>query len=252
MSRWGETFAALSGGSDTLDTIRHSGDPLSIVSQSVNSVTAAPTPSGPSIPPAVDRALAIWGEAEAERAVIVGDEGAIPRIGIPEIPEEPVLLRDGRSLGSVATTARLIMIAQSRHLMPVLSATAALVLLTLSTLSQARATQSGTDVAPSTTKPEAPQPSYLEPLNADESPDAHRKAAPHRCRAHKMMDSRALRTFLPETAIKMVKSCHPRGGAREAGAADGVEIAANLDRRSMAAARARLVVRPPPHTAEPS
>jgi hypothetical protein len=43
MSRWGETFAALSGGSDTLDTIRHSGDPLSIVSQSVNSVTAAPT-----------------------------------------------------------------------------------------------------------------------------------------------------------------------------------------------------------------
>ena len=67
MSRWGETFAALSGGSDTLDTIRHSGDPLSIVSQSVNSVTAAPMPSVPSIPPAVDRALAIWGEAEAER-----------------------------------------------------------------------------------------------------------------------------------------------------------------------------------------
>ena len=61
-----------------------------------------------------------------------------------------------------------------------------------------------------------------------------------------MMDSRALRTFLPETAIKMVKSCHPRGGAREAGAADGVEIAANLDRRSMAATRARLVVRPTP------
>ena len=57
MSRWGETFVALSGGSDTLDTIRHSGDPLSIVSQSVNSVTAAPTPSVPSIPPAVDRAL---------------------------------------------------------------------------------------------------------------------------------------------------------------------------------------------------
>ena len=49
-----------------------------------------------------------------------------------------------------------------------------------------------------------------------------------RSRAHKMMDSRALRTFLPETAIKMVKSCHPRGGAREAGAADGVEIAPNV------------------------
>src|SRR5260221_12198544 len=38
----------------------------------------------------------------------------------------------------------------------------------------------------------------------------------------------ALRTFLPETAIKMVKSCYPRGGAREAGAADGVEIAPNV------------------------
>src|SRR5260370_166511 len=57
-------------------------------------------------------------------------------------------------------------------------------LLTLSTLSQARAAQSGTDVAPSTTKPEAPQPSYLEPLNADEFPDAHRKDAPPRSRAH--------------------------------------------------------------------
>src|SRR5260370_6767819 len=107
-------------------------------------------------------------------------------------------------------------------------------LLTLSTLSQARATQSGTDVAPSTTKPEAPQPSYLEPLNADESPDAHRKAAPHRFRAHKMMDSPALRTFLPETAIKMVKSCHPRGVAREDGAADGGEIAAHLALRCIA------------------
>src|SRR5258708_19103461 len=144
-----------------MDLLRHSGDPLSIVSQSVNSVTAAPTPSGPSIPPAVDRALAIWGEAETERAVIVGDEGAIPRIGIPEIPEEPVLLRDGRSLGSVATTARLIMVAPSRHLMPVLSATAALVLLTLSTLSQAPAATSCTHASPSTTKPESPQPRHL-------------------------------------------------------------------------------------------
>ena len=91
MSRWGETFAALSGGSDTLDTIRHSGDPLSIVSHSVNSVTAAPTPSGPSIPPAVDRALAIWGEAEAERAVIVADEGAIPRTSLVPRDTAPTL-----------------------------------------------------------------------------------------------------------------------------------------------------------------
>src|SRR5260370_3381007 len=35
-------------------------------------------------------------------------------------------------------------------------------------------------------------PSYLEPLNADESPDAHRKAAPHRSPAPKIMDSRPL------------------------------------------------------------
>src|SRR5258708_19241468 len=37
----------------------------------------------------------------------------------------------------------------------------------------------------------------------------------------------ALRTFLPETAIKMVKTCHPRGGAREAGPPDGAAIAPN-------------------------
>ena len=42
MSRWAETFAALSGGSDTLDTMRHSGASCSIVSQTVQSVTAAP------------------------------------------------------------------------------------------------------------------------------------------------------------------------------------------------------------------
>jgi hypothetical protein len=42
MSRWAETFAALSGGSDTLDTMRHCEVSRSIVSQSVHSVTAAP------------------------------------------------------------------------------------------------------------------------------------------------------------------------------------------------------------------
>ena len=41
MSRWADTFARLSGGPDTLDTMRHSEAPPSTVSQSVNSVTAA-------------------------------------------------------------------------------------------------------------------------------------------------------------------------------------------------------------------
>ena len=45
MSRWADTFARLSSGSDTLDTMRHSGNTPPTVSQSVNSVTAAPTPS---------------------------------------------------------------------------------------------------------------------------------------------------------------------------------------------------------------
>ena len=75
--RWGETFAALVGRhSDTLDTIRHFWvirSPVAL-SQSVNSGQQRPPrlrwPG--SILPAVDRALAIWGEAEAERAVIVG------------------------------------------------------------------------------------------------------------------------------------------------------------------------------------
>jgi hypothetical protein len=57
MSRWGETLAALSGGSDTLDTIRHSGDPLSIVSQSVNSVTSSPHAVG-AVDPAGGRSRA--------------------------------------------------------------------------------------------------------------------------------------------------------------------------------------------------
>jgi hypothetical protein len=59
------------------------------------------------------------------------------------------------------------MIARPSHLILALSGTAALVLLTLSGLFQAQAAQSGTDAAPSTTKPEAPQSSYLEPLNTE-------------------------------------------------------------------------------------
>ncbi len=71
MSRWTETFLALSRGSDTPDTMRHSVDPLPTVSQSVNSVTTAPTPCMPAIPAAFDRALATWGEGQQERAAHV-------------------------------------------------------------------------------------------------------------------------------------------------------------------------------------
>lgn len=39
MSRWSKAFAAFSGGSDTLDTMGHSGDQHPTVSQSVDSVT---------------------------------------------------------------------------------------------------------------------------------------------------------------------------------------------------------------------
>jgi hypothetical protein len=73
VSRWADAFAALSG-CDTLDTMRHSGDPPSRVSQSVKSVTALSEPA-----PATDRALEIWGEAEEERAGVIEYDGNVPR-----------------------------------------------------------------------------------------------------------------------------------------------------------------------------
>lgn len=89
MSRWADTFAALSETSDTLDTMRHSGSSPEKVSQSVHSVTAPPESSAPSKAPAdapgeaeattAERAGAVWGEAEAERAAIVEHDGTIPR-----------------------------------------------------------------------------------------------------------------------------------------------------------------------------
>lgn len=75
MSRWAETFAALSGGADSLDTVQHSDGP-SEVSRTVNSVTAVATPPEP---PAADRELATWGEVEEERAAIVEHDGGISR-----------------------------------------------------------------------------------------------------------------------------------------------------------------------------
>jgi hypothetical protein len=81
MSRWAETFAALSERANTLDTMRHSGDRTPTVSRSVNSVTAAHGPSEPPMPSVspIDRALATWGEVGAERAAIIEHDGRIPR-----------------------------------------------------------------------------------------------------------------------------------------------------------------------------
>lgn len=76
MSRWAETFAALSRGPDTVDTVRHSGGPPSTVSHSVKSVTASAARK-----PMSDYALARWGEPEEERAAVIEYDGGAPRAG---------------------------------------------------------------------------------------------------------------------------------------------------------------------------
>jgi hypothetical protein len=78
MSRWAVTFAALSGGADTVDTLRHNSEPASTVSHSVQSVTSPPEPAA-APPSPLDRAIAAWGEAEQERAAIIEHDGKIPR-----------------------------------------------------------------------------------------------------------------------------------------------------------------------------
>ena len=77
MSRWADAFAALSGGADTLDTMRHSDDPPARVSQSVDSVAVSTRAELPI--PGADRIGASWGEVEAERAATVEYAGNIPR-----------------------------------------------------------------------------------------------------------------------------------------------------------------------------
>jgi hypothetical protein len=78
MSRWAEAFAALSRGSDTLDTLRHSAEPAPTVSQSVNSVIPPPKPSAPPAPVPVAR-NDTWTDAQEERAAIVEYDGGAPR-----------------------------------------------------------------------------------------------------------------------------------------------------------------------------
>jgi hypothetical protein len=77
VSRWGDAFAALSGGADTLDTIRHSSEAPATVSQSVNSVTltAATEPAISSS----ESAVATWGDTNKKRAAIVEHDGKIPQ-----------------------------------------------------------------------------------------------------------------------------------------------------------------------------
>jgi hypothetical protein len=74
VTRWADTFAALSRGADTLDTMRHSEEGAATVSQTVNSVAASPQSPAP-----VDRPLARWSESEKEHAAIVEYDGNIPR-----------------------------------------------------------------------------------------------------------------------------------------------------------------------------
>jgi hypothetical protein len=77
VSRWAETFAALSGGADTVDTLRHYDEVASTLSHSVQSGT--PSPESSASPPAADRAFALWGKAEDERAAAVEYDGGITR-----------------------------------------------------------------------------------------------------------------------------------------------------------------------------
>jgi len=80
MSRWAETFAALSGDSDTVDTLRRNAEPISSVSHSVNSVTAPPErATAPPPLPVAECAFATRREAEEESAAIVEYDGKIPR-----------------------------------------------------------------------------------------------------------------------------------------------------------------------------
>jgi hypothetical protein len=77
MSRWADAFTALSGGSDTFDTIRHSDDPPAKVSQSVNSVTVAARGKPPM--PGTDCTAESWVEVKTERAAVAEHDGNLPR-----------------------------------------------------------------------------------------------------------------------------------------------------------------------------
>jgi hypothetical protein len=94
MNRWHQRLAALRGDSS---------DPaaaLPCAGQNVQNVqNAAPELAFEhfeQIEQWTNRAAAVWSEVEPERAAIIEHEGAIP--GVPGIPDEPVLLRDGRRL----------------------------------------------------------------------------------------------------------------------------------------------------------
>jgi hypothetical protein len=87
MSRWADTFAALSesDGSDTVDTLRHNSELASTVSHSVDSVTPPPKSATATTPSPLDRALATWGESEEKRTEIIEFDDTIP-YPIKDIP----------------------------------------------------------------------------------------------------------------------------------------------------------------------
>jgi hypothetical protein len=104
MNRWHQRLAALHG-----DSSGPAVAPPCAVQNVQNVQNAAPKPAfehfgqieqwtEPPVSelPATNRAGVVWSEVEPERAAIVGQEAAIP--SVPEIPDEPVLLRDGRRL----------------------------------------------------------------------------------------------------------------------------------------------------------
>jgi len=66
MSRWADAFAALSRGSDTFNTIRHSDDPPAKVSQSVDSVTVVARGKPPM--PGADCTAKSWGALSRQQA----------------------------------------------------------------------------------------------------------------------------------------------------------------------------------------
>ena len=80
MSRWSKAFAAFSGGSDTLDTMGHSGDQHPTVSQSVDSVTANVT-----VPCRPIRYLPSWAswipDVSRESTVLLTDDANIEITG---------------------------------------------------------------------------------------------------------------------------------------------------------------------------
>jgi hypothetical protein len=71
---------------------------LAALAGSPPNATSFGASSDPPIAPSIGDVLATEVDTKTQRAAIIEQEGAIPRVGIPEIPHEPVLLQDGRRI----------------------------------------------------------------------------------------------------------------------------------------------------------